>query len=153
MLNETSTQAEFGVRNDTVLLKIIQLENGKPKKDKTTGLYHVAYLVPTRADLGLLLNHFIELNIPLQGMSNHGISEAIYLTDPDWNGIEIAVDSPDSTWQWINGKLDLLANNGPMDVESVLNESKNLVFNGFSAKTIIGHLHLHVSELIESKKF
>ncbi len=83
MLNETSTQAEFGVRNDTVLLKIIQLENGKPKKDKTTGLYHVAYLVPTRADLGLLLNHFIELNIPLQGMSNHGISEAIYLTDPD----------------------------------------------------------------------
>jgi len=153
LLSQSDTQADFGVNTNNVLLRLVQIENGHPKEARTAGLYHVAYLLPTRKDLGLILKHFIELRTPLQGASNHGISEAIYLADPDGNGIEIAADTPDSTWKWNGDKLDILSNNGPMDIQSVLNEAKGLEFNGLPDTTIVGHLHLHASELVESKKF
>jgi len=153
LLSQSDTHADFGVNTNNVLLRLVQIENGHPKEARTAGLYHVAYLLPTRKDLGLILKHFIELRTPLQGASNHGISEAIYLADPDGNGIEIAADTPDSTWKWNGDKLDILSNNGPMDIQSVLNEAKGLEFNGLPDTTIVGHLHLHASELVESKKF
>lgn len=152
LIQASDTQALFGT-NDSVLLTINKIENGHPNHIRTAGLYHVAYLVPNRKELGAILKHFIKNRTPLQGASNHGISEAIYLSDPDGNGIEIAADTPDSKWKWVNGKLDILSENGPMDVESVLDEAKDIEFNGLSKETIIGHLHLHVSELVESKKF
>lgn len=153
LIKQTEIHADFGVNSNNVLLSLIQIENGHPKETRTAGLYHVAYLLPTRKDLGLILKHFIELRTPLQGASNHGISEAIYLADPDGNGIEIAVDTPDSTWKWNGDKLDILSDNGPMDIQSVLDETKGSVFNGLPDTTIVGHLHLHASELVESKKF
>lgn len=153
LISQNVNQADFGVQPNEVLLSLIQLENGHPKEARTTGLYHVAYLLPTRKDLGLILKHFIDLKTPLQGASNHGISEAIYLADPDGNGIEIAADTPDTTWKWNNDKLDILSDNGPMDVQAVLNEAKGFEFSGLPESTIVGHLHLHVSELIESKMF
>lgn len=153
LINQTVEQADFGVQTNEVLLSLIQIENGQTKEPRTAGLYHVAYLLPTRKDLGLILKHFIDLRTPLQGASNHGISEAIYLADPDGNGIEIAADTPDTTWKWNGDKLDILSDNGPMDVQAVLNEAKDSEFNGLPDSTIVGHLHLHASELVESKKF
>jgi len=152
ILSRTDKKASFGTDN-SVLLSLTEIENGHPTDTRFAGLYHVAYLVPSRKELGSILKHFIKNRTPLQGASNHGISEAIYLSDPDGNGIEIAADTPDSTWKWINDKLDLLSENGPMDVQSVLDEAKDMEFNGLSKDTIVGHLHLHVSELVESKKF
>lgn len=152
LLSRTDIKANFGTDN-SVLLSLTEIENGHPTHTRFAGLYHVAYLVPSRKELGSILKHFIKNRTPLQGASNHGISEAIYLADPDGNGIEIAADTPDSTWKWINDKLDLLSENGPMDIQSVLNEAKDMEFNGLSKDTIVGHLHLHVSELVESKKF
>lgn len=153
LINQNETQADLGANSKDVLLSIIQLENGSPKESRTAGLYHVAYLLPTRKDLGLILKHFIELKTPLQGASNHGISEAIYLADPDGNGIEIAADTPDTSWKWNGDTLDILSDNGPMDVQAVLNEANGFEFNGLPDSTIVGHLHLNVSELIESKRF
>lgn len=152
LIQQSDKQAQLGV-NNTTLLTLTELENGYPKQTRTAGLYHVAYLLPSRKELGSILNHFIKNRTPLQGASNHGISEAIYLADPDGNGIEIAADTPDTTWKWVNEKLDLLSENGPMDVQSILNEAKGLEFNGLSDETIVGHLHLHVSELENSRKF
>ena len=152
LINHTEKQANFGT-NKSVLLTITEIENGHPSHTRFAGLYHIAYLVPNRKELGTILRHFIKNRTPLQGASNHGISEAIYLSDPDGNGIEIAADTPDTHWKWVNGKLDILSENGPMDVQSVLDESKDTEFNGLSKETIVGHLHLHVSELVESKKF
>lgn len=152
LIHQTDKQAELGVDNKT-LLTLTEIENGHPKHTRTAGLYHVAYLVPSRKELGSILNHFINNRTPLQGASNHGISEAIYLADPDGNGIEIAADTPDTSWKWVNGKLDILSNNGPMDVQSVLDEAKDIKFTGLSDQTIVGHLHLHVSELVNSRKF
>lgn len=152
LINQTNRLANLGV-NNTILLTLIELENGHTSQTRTAGLYHVAYLVPSRKELGSILNHFIKNRTPLQGASNHGISEAIYLADPDGNGIEIAADTPDTTWKWVNGKLDILSDNGPMDVQSVLSSAKDIEFKGLDDKTIVGHLHLHVSELINTKKF
>jgi catechol 2,3-dioxygenase len=150
---KTLTSAQLGVDLTHTLLTLHQLENGKPKESRTAGLYHFALLLPSRLDLGLILKHFISSRTALQGASNHGISEAIYLADPDGNGIEIASDTPDSTWKWTDNKLDLLSNNGPMDIQSVLKDTKDLEFVGLPSETIIGHIHLHVSELVDSKKF
>mgnify|MGYP003586278449 CR=1 FL=1 len=153
LINQKDNVATFGAHNNKTLLTLVEIENGHPIQTRNAGLYHVAYLVPSRKDLGLMLKHFIKNRTPLQGASNHGISEAIYLADPDGNGIEIASDTPDITWKWVNGKLDLLSENGPMDVQAVLDEAKDSEFTGLSDDTIVGHLHLHVSELIEAKKF
>ena len=154
ILNQTVSQAELGNTKGQSLIELIELKDASPRPQRFAGLYHVALLVPNRKALAKLVQHFIDHKIPVQGASDHGISEAIYLADPDGNGIEIASDTPDETWPWINGKLDILGKNGPMDIDAVL-ASKDVdeVFERMEADTIVGHLHLHASELEKSKQF
>ena len=71
---------------------------GAPPPHGTTGLYHLAILYPTRAELGDALQRLIDAGIPLEGASDHGVSEAIYLRDPDGNGVELYWDRPQSEW-------------------------------------------------------
>src|SRR6478672_1810632 len=71
---------------------------GRPPAPGTTGLYHVAILYPTRAELGDALRRLIKANIPLDGASDHGVSEALYLRDPDDNGVELCWDRPQEAW-------------------------------------------------------
>lgn len=115
----------------------------------TQGLYHVAYLVPTRADLGSVLKHLIVMRIPLQGLSDHGVSEAIYLADPEGNGIEIYADRPAALWPYENKTLAMVTE--MMRYQEVLSLAKP--FTGFSNGTIVGHLHLHVSNLQAAVKY
>lgn len=154
ILNQTASQAELGNTKGQSLIELIELKDASPRPQRFAGLYHVALLVPNRIALAKLVQHFIDHKIPVQGASDHGISEAIYLADPDGNGIEIASDTPDDTWPWINGKLDILGKNGPMDIDAVLaSKNKDEVFEKMEAETIVGHLHLHASELEKSKQF
>ena len=71
---------------------------GKPPAPGTTGLYHLAILYPTRARLADALRRLIEANIPLEGASDHGVSQALYLRDPDDNGVELYWDRPQAEW-------------------------------------------------------
>ncbi len=135
------------------LLTLVRLDQGIKKQPRTTGLYHFALLVPNRKELGKILKHFIDQKVPLQGASDHGISEAIYLSDPEGNGIEIAADTDPSTWKWINGQLDVFSNNGPMNVKEVYQISNNEPFRQLHQDTILGHIHLHGSELKNTRKF
>ena len=154
ILNQTASQAELGNTKGQSLIELVELKNAIKRPQRFAGLYHVALLVPNRIALAKLVQHFIDHKIPVQGASDHGISEAIYLADPDGNGIEIASDTPDDTWPWINGKLDILGKNGPMDIDAVLaSKNKDEVFEKMEAETIVGHLHLHASELEKSKQF
>jgi catechol 2,3-dioxygenase len=73
-------------------------EGGSPPPPGTTGLFHVAILYPTRADLADALKRLAAHNVPLDGASDHGVSEALYLHDPDFNGIELYWDKPESQW-------------------------------------------------------
>jgi len=92
---------------------------GQPPAPGTTGLYHVALLYPTRAALADALRRLIAANIPLEGASDHGVSEALYLRDPDGNGVELYWDRPRTEWpKDANGNLTMYTR--PLDLRGLL---------------------------------
>ncbi len=98
-------------------------KGGDPPSDGATGLYHAAFLYPTRAALGRALRRVIDYGVRLEGASDHGVSEALYLRDPDGNGIELYCDWPRDLWpRDENGELQMFTR--PLDVESLLRACK-----------------------------
>lgn len=94
-------------------------KNGVPAPVKAAGLYHTAILYPTRKDLAIVLKRLIEAKYPLTGASDHGVSEAIYLDDPDENGVELYWDKPKEQWPVdANGKLQMII--AALDLEELL---------------------------------
>lgn len=94
---------------------------GTPPPPGHTGLYHTAFLYPDRASLGDALARVIDAGIDLDGAADHGVSEAIYLRDPDGNGVELYRDRPESEWpRTANG--DLAMDNAPLDLQALLDE-------------------------------
>lgn len=99
-----------------------QSKGGTPPPPGTTGLFHVAILYPTRAALADALRRLIEAQIPLGGTSDHGVSEALYLTDPDGNGVELYWDRDEKDWPRArNGELAM--DKRPLDLEALLREA------------------------------
>jgi catechol 2,3-dioxygenase len=150
VLDESQNKAQLTADGETTLLTIEQPENVTPKQPRTTGLYHFAILLPERADLGRILNHFAQLNIPL-GSSDHLVSEALYLNDPDGNGIEVYWDKPSSEWTWNGGQVEMAVD--PINAKAILAEGKGEPWTGLPPKTLMGHLHLHAAELNETADF
>jgi catechol 2,3-dioxygenase len=120
LMQRYGTQAAFvsaGGYHHHIGLNTWESKGGSPPAPGTTGLYHVAILYPTRAALADALYRLAEAGIPLQGASDHGVSEALYLSDPDGNGIELYVDRPQDQWprtpdgelQMVTKRLDLQA--------------------------------------------
>jgi catechol 2,3-dioxygenase len=98
-------------------------EGGSPPPAGTTGLYHVAILFPTRADLADALKRLAAANIPLEGASDHGVSEALYLRDPDHNGIELYWDKPKEQWpRKADGGLEMVTRR--LDLEDLLKQAR-----------------------------
>lgn len=126
-------------------------ENVMSKEIKRTGLYHLALLLPNRKELGKFLKHIKDIEYPLMGASYHGISEAIYLQDIDQNGIEVYADTPTGTWKWENDLLKMPTKR--LDLQSLMEEAKDERWQSMPSEAIIGHIHLHVSNLEESEKF
>ena len=115
-----------------------------------TGLYHIAFLLPTRKDLGNIIQHFIELNVSV-GAGDHDVSEALYLNDPDGNGIEVYTDRPKERWQWRSSN-DVYMTTEQLNVPSILEDADG-TWNGMPEGTIIGHVHLSVSDLVKTEQF
>jgi catechol 2,3-dioxygenase len=118
LMQRFGTQAAFisaGGYHHHIGLNTWESQGGSPPPPGTTGLYHLAILYPTRAALGDALYRLAEAGIPLQGASDHGVSEALYLSDPDGNGVELYVDRPEDQWprtpegeiQMVTHRLDL----------------------------------------------
>lgn len=118
-----------------------------------TGLYHLAILLPTRADLGRWLRHWLELGYPVPGQGDHLVSEALYLEDPDGNGIEIYRDRPREGWDWQNGTVRM--GTGPVDIRGLLTEAAQSgePWTGMPAGTRIGHVHLQVGDIAQAARF
>lgn len=118
-----------------------------------TGLYHFAILVPTRADLGRWLRHWLEIGQPLPGQGDHLVSEALYITDPDGNNIEIYRDRPRAEWTYANGQI-LMATD-PVDLRGVLAEAERegKPWSGMAAGTRLGHMHLQVGDIQQAAEF
>ncbi len=97
---------------------------GTPPPPGTTGLYHAAILYPNRRELADALRRVLAAGIPLDGASDHGVSEALYLRDPDGNGVELYRDRPESEWPRANGELEMITH--PLDLGQLLAEKKSL---------------------------
>ena len=96
---------------------------GSPPPRGTTGLYHVAIRYPTRAALGDALRRLVAAGIPLEGATDHGVSEALYLRDPDDNGVELYVDRPQEKWPRASDRDGVAMFNAPLDLEALLAEA------------------------------
>lgn len=114
------------------------------------GLYHFAVLLPERADLGRLVEHLAALGVR-PGASDHRVSEALYLTDPDGLGIEVYTDRPRAEWEWRDGEL--VMSTDPLDLDGLARAGGGVPWDGMPAGTRIGHLHLHVGSLQEAERF
>lgn len=148
---QTDKSAKLTADGKTVLLSIEQPTDVIPKRGRTTGLYHFAILLPDRTDLAKILKHFLQTGHPLQGASDHLVSEALYLADPDGNGIEIYTDRPSSKWEW--NKSEVVMATEALDAENLLAEGREGTWNGLPEGTVMGHIHLHVAELEKTEEF
>lgn len=97
-----------------------------PAPVRAAGLYHSAFLYPTRGDLGRILQRLIDHGIQLDGAADHGVSQALYLRDPDENGVELYWDKPKSQWPR-NANGDLEMNNSRLDLDDLLAEGRRSV--------------------------
>ncbi|MGD2156935.1 MAG: VOC family protein [Anaerolineales bacterium] len=143
--DQTNKTTRLGTNEHELLL--LEERPGSSKKDPTTGLYHMAIRVPNRDALSNTLYRLVETAVPFQGFADHGVSEAIYLEDPDGNGIEIYRDRPIKDWPMKDGQLEMITD--PLNVESLLASADP---NSQSAEklpegTTIGHIHLKVSHM------
>jgi catechol 2,3-dioxygenase len=128
------------------LVVIEEKADAVPKPPRTTGLYHFAILVPDRKSLAQSLLHLLQTGYPLQGASDHLFSEAVYLADPDGNGIEIYADRPSEKWEkTANGEYKAVTE--PLDIKDLLAQAGTEAWPGLPPKTRIGHVHLHVASI------
>ncbi|WP_246944668.1 VOC family protein [Bacillus pinisoli] len=152
VINQTGKKAVLTADGVRPLVTIEQPDDIISKQERTTGLYHYALLLPSRKDLGKLITLLLREQYPLQGATFHGTHDALYFQDPDGNGIEVAVDTNPSTWRDKTGKLDF-SKHGPMNIESIIADANGERWNGLPEGTIMGHIHLHVSDLEKTKDF
>lgn len=135
------------------LLILDEQPGAQPVQRGHTGLYHFALLVPSRKELARTLRRLIDTRTPLGGASDHAVSEALYLSDPDGHGIEIYRDRPREEWQFPNGALKMTVD--PFDFEGVLQElgPREAPWTGIAADTVMGHIHLHVAHIPAAEQF
>ena len=135
------------------LLVIESAPSAKPDDPRSAGLFHNAFLLPSRADLGRWIKFAIENRIAVQGASDHLVSEALYLTDPEGNGIEIYADRQPADWKW-NGNQIAMATER-LDVDAVVGSvpPNDMEWKGAPENTIIGHVHLRVGDPAEAERF
>jgi len=132
---------------------ILTGEPGARHPGRTTGLYHFAILTPSRRALAQSLRQLAETHTPVSGFADHGVSEAIYLSDPDGNGIEIYRDRPRSEWPFENGALQMVSD--PLDLDGIMAElnEKDEPWTGLHPDTVLGHMHLHVADIPQAVQF
>ncbi len=125
----------------------------RPLRPRATGLYHVAFLVPSRGALGRAIAGLRDSGYPLRGASDHAVSESLYLDDPDGNGLEIYADRPRSEWRFANGEVQLTTD--PMDMAAVLaaGAERPGPWLGLPRETVVGHVHFTVSDLARAERF
>lgn len=151
VLSKSPHQIDLGVGKN-ILVRLIQTEQ-KGEVSHSYGLYHLAIVLPSREDLGTIFRHFIDNKIPLQGASDHGYSEAIYLADTEGNGIEVYRDLPQDAWD-VRADGRIIGKTEPMDAETIyaLGKKADAAYQ-MPAGSRMGHVHLSVRESAASSKF
>lgn len=152
VLSEMDHRIELTADGKTPLLVLESRVGLHPKRPNRSGLYHFAILLPSREDLGAAALHFIRQGVRM-GASDHYVSEALYLNDPEGNGIEVYRDRPADDWNWNGGLVDMAT--VALDMDGVVRSAQEAgrTWNGLPSETVMGHVHLHVSDLEETERF
>ncbi|MBM4763022.1 VOC family protein [Bacillus sp. B15-48] len=151
ILEQTASTAKLTTEGKTSFLSLEQPEDVVPKQGRTTGLYHFAILLPAQSDLANIVVHLANKGIRF-GSSDHLVSEALYLHDPDGNEIEIYRDRAPNEWNWNGGEVEMAVD--PLGFENLLKHATpDKPWQRMPAETVMGHIHLHVSELNKTEEF
>lgn len=152
VMHRDAQSATLGVAGDGSALIVLRERTGvRPVPPSgRLGLYHVAILLPDRASLGRFLRHVTERQEPV-GMSDHYVSEALYLTDPDGLGLEVYADRDRTTWQVTAGQLAM--GSVPLNTPDLAAAARNVPWTGAPRGTCIGHMHLHVGTISAASEF
>ena len=137
---------------DGALVELVSDPEAPARPPRTTGLFHLALLVPGRVDLARALRRLFETGWHLSGASDHLVSEALYLSDPEGNGIELYRDRPREEWPHAGGELEMATL--PLDLESLLAEPGGDTDEAEMPEgTVLGHVHLQVADLAAAEAF
>lgn len=148
-LRSDGTVAELGAGSD-VLLELRRDPTARRAAPREAGLFHTAFLLPQRADLARWVRHAADTRAPVVGASDHLVSEAIYLFDPEGNGVEIYVDRPRDRWTWDAGTVRMATE--PLDLEDLVAAGSG-AWSGAPEGTKVGHVHLKVGALPPAEDF
>lgn len=153
VLEKSQGSITLGAVDDQALLVLHKVNNPTPRK-KTTGLYHLAIRLPNREDLARLIYHLVNNQVELQGIADHGVSEALYLTGPEDMGIELTCDRDYEEWPIDEeGQLEMVTEELDIDGLMMSIQGKNKKWIGLPGGTTIGHVHLRVAELEKTAEF
>jgi len=142
LISRSGEAASLGVAT-TPLIELRQDKAAKSRPQEA-GLFHTAFLLPARRDLGSWLHHASDHDIRLEGASDHLVSEALYLTDPEGNGIEIYRDRPSN--DWVRDGDEIRLETRPLDLDELLGDTRGS-WSGAPVDSIIGHVHLQVGDI------
>jgi catechol 2,3-dioxygenase len=150
-IDTDSDTVRLGV-GGVVLIVLRGRQGAEQEPPGLAGLYHTAFLLPSRAELGVWLRRTIEARLPFDGAADHLVSESLYLSDPEGNGIEVYADRPRSGWQW-NGSIVEMRNSA-LDVRGILADGAKLATGSVLPEgTRVGHVHMRVGGIPEAEQF
>jgi catechol 2,3-dioxygenase len=151
VIERTPTKAVLGA-GGVGFLELDQHPDMKPDDEREAGLYHTAFLMPTRADLARWILHAARTQVPVTGASDHTVSEAFYLDDPEGNGVEVYADRNPDGWVWTNDLVKITTD--PLDIEAIVREVQpGASYDGAPAGLRIGHVHLRVGDVDAAERF
>lgn len=131
---------------------LVKLEAGAQHPSSAAGLFHMAILLPSRRDLANWLKHAAERRVGLEGASNHLVSEALYLSDPEGNGIEIYRDRSRPEWPRLDGGRIAMSTER-LDLDALLRNADGRAYPGMPEGTVMGHIHLRVGDVAQAEGF
>jgi catechol 2,3-dioxygenase len=148
LIRQDAESADLGI-GECVL---VRLEAGAARPTSAAGLFHLAILLPSRRDLANWLRHAVEMRLPLDGASDHLVSEALYLTDPEGNGIEIYRDRERAAWpRRPDGGIAMATER--LDLDALVGEAEAGPYAGMPENTGMGHVHLRVGDTAAAEAF
>jgi catechol 2,3-dioxygenase len=151
VIEKTTSGEVLGV-GDLPLLTLTTAKDATIAPRNAAGLFHTAFLMPDRTELARWLRHAAQNNVALDGASDHLVSEAIYLSDPEGNGIEIYADRPHEQWKFHEDGMVEMATLR-LDLQALYNSAPDERWDGMAAGTAIGHLHLQVGDIPQADAF
>ena len=152
VIDGSADSVSLGAQDKTrEIIHLRQLKSARPvPKRGLLGLYHFAILLPDRAALGRFVAHLADIGVRA-GMSDHFVSEAVYLTDPDGLGIEVYADRPRDAWRYDERQLHMTTNH--LDVDDLVRAAGGERWKGMPRGTVLGHVHLYVDDIDKAAAF